>query len=81
MGFNEWNLNMALYYGGFNFKTSFQLQYSTLDPIIFGYNNILVIFFRVKSTLFSIQLRIHSLQFLTYCQVYFDYLFYPLLIL
>jgi hypothetical protein len=45
MGFNEWNLNMALYYGNFNFKTSFQFQCFALDSIIFGYNNISVIFF------------------------------------
>jgi hypothetical protein len=44
MGFKEWNLDMALYYGGFNFITPFHFQYSALNPIIFGYNNILVIF-------------------------------------
>jgi len=33
MEFKEWNLNMALYYGGFNFITPFHFQYSTSDPI------------------------------------------------
>ncbi len=42
MEFREWHLDRALYYGGFNL---INFQYSTLDPIIFGYNNILMIFF------------------------------------
>jgi hypothetical protein len=55
MGFKEWNLDLALYYGGFNFITLFHFQYSTLDFIIFGYNNILMIFVMcVKLTLSSI---------------------------
>jgi len=44
MEFGEWNLDRALYYGGFNLIISFHFQYSTSDPIIFGYNNILVNF-------------------------------------
>jgi hypothetical protein len=44
MEFKEWNLNMAVFYGGFNLITLFHFQYSTPDPIIFGYNNIFVIF-------------------------------------
>jgi hypothetical protein len=55
MGFKEWNLDMALYYGGFNFITLFHFQYSIWDLIIFGYNNILVIFvICVKLVLLSI---------------------------
>ncbi len=38
MEFKEWNLNMAVFYGGFNLITLFHFQYSTSDPIIFGYN-------------------------------------------
>jgi hypothetical protein len=44
MGFKEWNLNKALYYGSFNFITSFHFQYFASNPIIFGYNNISMIF-------------------------------------
>jgi hypothetical protein len=43
-GFKEWNLDMALNYGGFNFITSFRFQYFVLNLVIFGYNNILMIF-------------------------------------
>ncbi len=49
MGFKEWNLDMALYYGGFNFITMFHFQYYALDPIIFGYNNVSVIFLCVSN--------------------------------
>jgi hypothetical protein len=44
MGLKEWNLDKALYYGGFNFIMPFHFPYSALDPIIFGYNNIFVFF-------------------------------------
>jgi hypothetical protein len=55
MGFKEWNLNKALYYGGFNFITHYHFQYSTLNPIIYGYNNISMIFFMcVKLALFYV---------------------------
>jgi len=55
MDFQEWNLNRALYYGGFNLIISFHFQYSTLDPIIFDYNDILVNFLMcVKLVLFSV---------------------------
>jgi len=36
MEFEEWNLDMALYYDDFNFITLFHFYYSTHDPIIFG---------------------------------------------
>jgi hypothetical protein len=45
MEFKEWNLNKALYYGGFNMITMFHFQYFASDPIIFGYNNLSMIFF------------------------------------
>ncbi len=82
MGFKEWNLNMALYYGGFNFIISFHFQYSASDRIIFGYNNISMIFSMcVKSKLFCVRFHIHPLYFLSSYRIYFDLLFSPLLVL
>jgi hypothetical protein len=52
MGFKEWNLDKALYYIGFNFITSFHFQYSTSDPVIFGNNNIFMIFLCVSNRFF-----------------------------
>jgi hypothetical protein len=55
MEFKEWNLKKALYYGGFNLITMFHFQYFALDPIIFGYNNLSMIFFMcVKLMLFFV---------------------------
>ncbi len=73
MEFWEWNLDRALYYGGFNLIVSFHFQYSTSDPIIFSYNNILVKFLMcVKLVLFFVQFRIHPLHFLTCDGIYLD---------
>jgi len=52
MGFKEWNLDKALYYISFNFITLFHFQYSTLDPVIFGNNNIFMIFFMCVKSIF-----------------------------
>jgi hypothetical protein len=54
MEFKEWSLNKAFYYGDFNLITLFHFQYYASDPIIFGSNNLLVIFMCVKSTLFFV---------------------------
>jgi hypothetical protein len=32
MGFKEWDLDKALYYGDFNFITPFHFQYFVLNP-------------------------------------------------
>ncbi len=53
-----------MYYGDFNLITPFHFQYSTPDPIIFGYNNLSMIFFMcVKSTLFFIWFHIRPTSF------------------
>jgi hypothetical protein len=48
MEFKEWNLDKSLYYFDFNLITLFHFQYFDLDPKIFGYNNILMIFLCVS---------------------------------
>jgi hypothetical protein len=65
MEFKEWNLDMASCYGDFNLITLFHFQYSTPNPIIFGYNNLLVNFFMcARSMLFFVWFHIHPTSFL-----------------